>query len=239
MSSIHRSILCLLLLGASPPNEGGEFGWACFDGFHVGNYSASTWRFYQLSGGLDYYQMKFEDAGSKHYIYWGIAADPGAPSSHLTPEYIRVRSEAASFVDGPQNLNVSIGWHGAATGPIWAYYWGDGRYVGGEMQYTARQVRKMTAKDGQVYGSGVWLGNSMLLKGLAPADEWTVALVDATGKELFRDSFRIPGTAEAEAAYRQSRARIDAVEQRFRVDHEMLVVGSTLCEDEENPLSTI
>ena len=37
------------------------------------------------------------------------------------------RPEVEAFSGGPSYVLINFAWHTAVTGPIWVWYWGDGR----------------------------------------------------------------------------------------------------------------
>jgi hypothetical protein len=221
--------------------QGGWWGWSCGTSLSVDGFEGGVYR--DFGPGFEHapYRIELREPGQGrgHNVSWTIDPRPEGPPPSARPSFLDPRREQEAFASGPNYVHIDFDWLAEATGPIHAYYWGDGAYAGADLLMSARQVRRFTDRDGRLGGLSGGLAVRTLLSALAPARRWTVAAVDSTGKTLFSESFDLPRREAVEAAFRRARAAIDSVEARFRPAHRPINEGGVRCEDKENPESAI
>jgi hypothetical protein len=235
-------VILAALLVAAQPDWDGAYGWGCSTPVAIEGYVGGLSRSYGRGAGLEPYFLQAQEPGSApegHSVTWTIYPLAEGPPARRRVTFLGGRREADAFVSGPDYVHIAFSWHTEVTGPVWAYYWGDGRYVGAEMLFSAGNVRRFRDRSGRLGGISGGLANRTLLAALADARSWTVVAADATGKRLFSETFSVPRWRAAEAEYRRARAALDRVEARFRVTHEPLSADGVSCADEDDPASMI
>lgn len=215
-----------------------EWGWRCTGGFEVEGQQVIIWRDFDASGALLPYRIQTVES-EPNGTYWTIDPRPDGPAKGEPVTWNTGRSEAEVLRDGPDYVHINFPWYTAVTGPVYAHFWGDGTYAGAERLFTARQVRHSTGRDGKMGGLSGGLSKGPTMQSLYRAQIWAFKVTDATGKELTSGSFHPPDLARAAARYRLVRTEIDQLETEFRTDFETKVRGSTICEADEDPASTI
>jgi len=236
-----HALLMLLLLPDAPESYGGQYGWRCSVTFEMEHYRGGMWRDFGAGAENSPYMMQAwaADPNVHHEVYWTVDPRPEGPPPTKKRRFLEGLKESEAFAAGPEYVHIDFGWYTEALGPIWAHYWGGGAYAGADLVMTARQVRKSTGKDGKASGLSGGLFNRRIMTALAATPDWTVTAVDAAGRTLFSESFRIPSRDAAEREFRRGRAAIDALEPKFRVDHRMLEEAGAVCVDHEDPASGI
>lgn len=228
---------------AQGPDNDGAYGWSCGAAVSFDGYSGYLGRNYGQGNELSPYVMEAREAGStdpnRHRITWTVYPLAEGPPPSRRPNFLGGRREAGLFATGPDYVHISFLWHTQVTGPVWAYYWGDGHYAGVEMLMSARNTRRFRDRDGLLGGISGGLSDRALLTALADARSWTVVAIDATGKRLFQETFAVPDRQRVEAEYRRARAALDRVEARFRATHAPLSEDGVACEDAEDPAASI
>lgn len=227
---------------ADPPQEtahvdhDGAFGWRCWAPVAVGGHRGKAWRDYHERSKNAAYVMQMERPGDgdRYAMQWTVDPSPEGPPAKSRKSSARSLEDA--FRNGPESIYVDFKWEGAVAGPLWVHYWGDGVYAGGEMLMSARSVRRWFGKSTVRTGTSATPGAAVKAK-LAPARTWTALARDSAGRQLDSKTFDVPTAPEAEREFLRARARIDAVEPRFRTDHAPLDEGDVSCSDFEDPQS--
>jgi hypothetical protein len=222
------------------PSHNGEFGWHCSAIVQVDGYSGSVSRNFGPKVETAPYMMELrrQDGGRQRSVVWSIDPRPNPPPQ-ARAFFLGGRREADAFKAGPDYIHIDFEWRAVAVGPVWAHYWGDGSYAGADMLMTRRQASRSTLRDGTLAPLSGGLAQRTIIARLAPKRRWTVIAADATGKQLFSESFEMPSWDVAEAEFRRAKSQIDALELIFRRDHQALRDGNVSCTDEEHPLSSI
>lgn len=219
-------------------NEGGDYGWGCSTGVAIGRFRGGVWRDYDRKRRRSPYvmQLRLADPDPRHTIGWTIDPELGAPDKEGRPT-LSARG-AAAFGKGPRTVLVDFKWAPRPmVGPLRVWFWGDGVYAGSRTAMSARRVRRYYG--GEDGSSGSARADRSLVARLVSARTWTAVLTDGAGNRLASETFQMPTPREAEAAFRAGRARIDAVEPRFRADHDPLELDGVQCIDQLNPIADI
>jgi hypothetical protein len=224
----------LLPAGASPP----EWGWRCSGRFEVDGQGVSIWRDFDASGTINpYFIQSFNH--EPHGTSWIIDPRRGGHSTGKSIPWKTGRAEAAVLSEGPDYVHINYQWHTEVVGPIYAYFWGDGRYVGAEQLFTSRQARRFTAKDGKMGGLSGGLSQGSILRELYKTETWAFSATDANGKKLTEGTFHPPDLAHSVNEYRRVRAQIENLEAKFRGDYQEQEEGDTTCTAQVDPASEI
>jgi len=226
----------------SAQNHGGAHGWVCSAVVEVDGYRGGVLRHFGADSDHSPYIVTVHEPGDhrgRHSVTWTIHPDPAGPQPTRKRSFRAGRKQADAFRSGPDFVHIHFAWYTRVEGPVWAHYWGDGAYAGADRLMTARSARRFRDKDGLTGGISGGLSARPLLTALAGARTWQVVAVDATGKQLFSDSFQLPRWQAAEAEFRRARARLDALEAEFRKDHEPREQSDAACADHDDPNSTI
>ena len=235
---ISSALLLAAALGQTP---GGEFGWSCSVAVTIDDYSGSVSR--NFGDGLEaapyLFQVQRQTGDIRHDVIWSVFPRPEGPPPDGPPGFLNGRREADAFSTGPDYVHIDFRWHTQVVGPVWAHYWGDGAYAGADLLMTARHVRRFTDRDGRLGGLSGGLATRPILTALAPAQSWTVVVNDATGKQLFTETFEVPRRELAEAEFRRARAIMDRLEAHFRLDHRPRSEGGATCGDDPPPEAVI
>jgi len=225
-----------LLLGAALLVQG-DWGWTCEAPVTLGDYKGSVSReFFPWSGDHSPYRMRIERPGSgdRYAISWTIDPRPEGPPRGSKRRWPNPRKQAGAFRAGPDLVRIDFKWGRDAVAPIWVHYWGDGAYAGADLLVTARMMKRRIANIPSPYSSEGGLASRRLLAALAPARIWTVVVTDSAGKTYSSETFSVPTWREAESAFRHARARIDAMERRYR-SLDPLPESDASCTPHEDP----
>lgn len=215
-----------------------EWGWRCYGRFDIEGRRVTIWRDFDVTGKLNPYQIQTFEHESNG-TYWTIDPRPEGPPKGEPISWDTGRSEAEVLRNGPDYVHINYPWHTEVVGPVHAYFWGDGTYVGAERLYSARQVRRSTERDGKMGGLSGGLSKGPILQALYGSEAWAYKVTDATGKELTSGVFHPPDLARAIAAYRFARAEIEKLDTEFRTDFETRTLGSTTCSAHAGPADGI
>lgn len=202
-----RHLLALAFALSSTPAAA---GWTCDVHVALGQFDGGVGRRLDDAGVPERgYLMQLTEGGSpnRRMVVWNILAADARRGRRGEIDLPALRPEATAFAEGPGYVSITYRWSLGVAGPVWAYFYGDGRLVGQQMISTARQVRH--ARGWGASGLAGGLGDPAILARLAPARDWTVIATDGAGREIHRETFRIPGRDEAAAAFARARAEID------------------------------
>ncbi|HEX8469116.1 MAG TPA: hypothetical protein VF620_15060 [Allosphingosinicella sp.] len=222
-------------------NHGGAYGWRCSAEVAIGRHRGSVWRDYdeRLIPSPYIIQVQLPDPADRQTTSWMV--DPrheGPPPGQKRNGVSGVR-EADAFRNGPGSVQFELKWEPVElAGPLWVHYWGDGRHAGTRMMASARHTRRDYARRHHGTAIGVHPDRDLIAK-LASASRWTAVAVDSTGKLFASKTIEVPTPQQAEAAFREARARIDSLERRFAANHEPREEGGASCSDHEDPAATI
>lgn len=217
-------------------DEDGKYGWRCWAPVAVGGHAGKVWRDYHKRSKNAAYvmQMGVRGYGDRYEMMWTVDPRPeGPPAKDRNPSTFSLEE---AFRSGPETISIEFKWEGAVVGPLWVHYWGNGVYAGGEMLMSARSVRRWFGNSTVRTGTNATPGAAVKAR-LAPARTWTALVRDSKGRQLDSKTFDVPTPSEAGREFRRARARIDAVELRFRTDHTPLDEGDVSCSDFDDPQS--
>ena len=215
-----------------------KWGWSCTGRFKVEGRRVTIWREFEASGTIRPYQIQ-TFASRPNGTYWTIDPRPDGPPASEPISWETGRSEGDVLRDGPDYVQISYSWHTRVVGPVHVYFWADEKYAGSERLFSAKQVRRLTDKDGMMGGLSSGLSKGQIMQSLYGSQTWSYKVTDATGKELTVGAFRPPDLASSIAEYRQVRADIERLELEFRADFQRKAKGSTICEANADPSTTI
>jgi hypothetical protein len=215
-----------------------EWGWRCTGRFDVEGRRVTIWRDFDASGKNSPYQIQtFEH--EPHGTYWTIDPRPEGPLAGEPVSWDTGRSEADVLRDGPDYVHINYPWRTQVVGPVHVYFWADETYVGAELLFSARQVRRWTDKDGTMGGLSGGLSKGPIMRALYGSETWAFKVTDATGKELTAGAFRPPDLGRSIVEYRRAREEIERLEVEFRSDFQDRVSGTTTCAAHEDPSASI
>lgn len=220
-------ITALLFLATQTAYKDEALGWRCATNFEVDGRRVNMWRDYFPSEEAGVYQLQM--ASGPHRTSWTINSRVQSNSPKKKLAFRAGRSEADVLAHGPDYVSIGFHWHNEVVGPVWTYYWGDGQYAGVKKLLSARQVKKSTKGDGKMGGISAGLSQGPIMQKLSSAKQWSVVAVDATGKQLYSETFSPPNLTNAKIEYRKARSEIEKLEEQFRKDPRPIRVGDTAC----------
>lgn len=229
-----------VLIGAALLLQG-ESGWTCEAPVVLGDYRGQVTReFFPWKGDHSPYLMKIAlpGPGDRHEIRWTIDPRPQGRPRWAKRQWPNPRRQSQAFREGPDMVSIDFHWGPDAVAPIWSHYWGDGVYAGADLKASVEMMRRRIATNTSPFGSEGGLASRRLLERLSRARVWTVVVTDATGTTRSSETFAVPTWQEAEAAFLQARARIDAMELRYR-NRDPLPESDASCTDHEDPWSIV
>lgn len=233
-------LLLPLVAAASKPPRLPELGWRCGAKYEIDGRPVWMFRDFETSGKIHaYFIQTLDGTQPNHETYWHIDPRAEGPPANERKDWFSGRSEAEVLRDGPDYVHVDYRWYTQVNGPVWAHYWGDGRYAGAELLFSASKVRRYTEKDGKMGGLSGGLGKGPIMTALGASRSWAFKVVDATGKELASETFAPPNLGNSVEEYRRHRLAIETLEAEFRTDFQERQNGTVSCALDEPAEATL